>query len=140
MIRKLQETDIDRVAELWLDTNIKAHSFIDSKYWKDNFETVKEMFLQAEVYVYEKEAKILGFIGLDEDYIAGIFVCDEAQSCGIGKMLLDYVKNSKSTLSLNVYQNNIRAMNFYLREKFEVQSEGIDKDTGEKDYLMKWEK
>ena len=36
MIRKLQKTDINRVADIWLDTNLKAHDFIPAKYWKNN--------------------------------------------------------------------------------------------------------
>lgn len=41
MIRKLQKTDINRVADIWLDTNLKAHDFIPAKYWKNNFQLVK---------------------------------------------------------------------------------------------------
>lgn len=65
MVRKLQKADIDRVADIWLDTNLKAHDFISAQYWKRNFELVKEMLLQAEVYVYESDQKIQGFIGLN---------------------------------------------------------------------------
>ena len=92
MIRKLQEPDIDQVADIWLDTNLKAHDFIPAQYWKDNFESVKKMLLQSEVYVYENETthNIDGFLGLDADYIAGIFVRSSAQSKGIGKLLLDF--------------------------------------------------
>lgn len=87
MIRKLQVTDINKIAEIWLDTNIKAHNFIPQKYWKDNFEVVKELFPQAEVYVFEDENKseIQGFVGIRDNYIAGIFVRSDAQSAGIGK-------------------------------------------------------
>ena len=28
MIRELRITDVDRVAEIWLDTNLQAHDFI----------------------------------------------------------------------------------------------------------------
>ena len=28
MIRKMQNTDINRVADIWLKTNLKAHDFI----------------------------------------------------------------------------------------------------------------
>lgn len=57
MIRKLQEKDVNRVADIWLDTNLKTHDFISAQYWKDNFEAVKEMFSQAEIYVYEEESE-----------------------------------------------------------------------------------
>lgn len=140
MIRGLQNADIHRVADIWLETNLKAHCFIPAQYWKNNFELVKELLLQAEVYVYEGDEKIQGFIGLNGQYIEGIFVSDEMQSQGIGTLLLNYVKNTKSKLLLNVYQKNTRAISFYQREDFEIQGESLDEATGEKDYLMVWQK
>ena len=140
MVRELQRSDINRVAEIWLDTNLKAHDFIPAQYWKDNFESVKEMLSQAEVYVYENDEKIQGFIGLDGEHIEGIFVSDEVQSQGIGKMLLNYVKGRKTELLLNVYQKNTRAICFYQREGFKIQCDGLDEATEEKDYTMIWQK
>ena len=139
MIRKMQNIDINRVADIWLKTNLKAHDFIPEQYWTSNYESVKEMMSQAEVYVYENNNKIQGFIGLKDDYIEGIFVADEMQSHGIGKKLLDYIKNKKAKLQLNVYQKNVRAILFYQRERFIIQSEQLDESTGEKEYVMNWE-
>lgn len=138
MIREFDEKDIDQIAAIWLDTNIKAHDFIAAQYWHSNFNMVKEMFSQAEIYVYEDEKKIQGFIGLNNEYIAGIFVSDKAQSQGIGKSLLNFVKNRKDKLHLNVYQKNTRAIRFYQREGFEIQCESLDENTGEKEYVMMW--
>ncbi len=138
MIRTLQKADINSVADIWLDTNIKTHNFIPAQYWKDNFETVKTMLSQADVYVYENSNKIEGFIGLNENYIAGIFVRNEAQSTGIGKQLLDFVKSIKQQLHLSVYQKNTQAVKFYQRENFHIQCENTDKNTNEKEYIMIW--
>ncbi len=139
MIRKLQKADINRVADIWLKTNLKAHFFIPEQYWISNYEFVKEMLPQAEVYVYEDDKMIQGFIGINDEYIEGIFVSDEMQSRGIGKMLLDYIKDKKDRLQLKVYQKNVRAMSFYQREGFTIQSESMDEFTGEKEYVMNWE-
>ena len=139
MIRELQKADINKVTDIWLDTNVTAHSFISSQYWQNNFELVKELLLQATVYVYEQNQEIQGFIGLNDEYIEGIFVSDEMRSQGIGKLLLDFVKNRKAKLSLNVYQKNIRAIHFYQREGFAIRCEGLDEATGEKEYVMTWE-
>ena len=68
MIREFQRDDINKVADIWLDTNIKAHNFIPAKYWKSNFKSVKEALLLAEVYVYEYDTEIQGFIGLNDVY------------------------------------------------------------------------
>ena len=43
MIRKYVDGDIDSVMQIWLNTNIQAHSFISQDYWKSNFNMVKEM-------------------------------------------------------------------------------------------------
>lgn len=77
VIRKMQKTERDRVAEIWLEGNIAAHDFIPAHYWERNFEFVKKALTQAEVYVYEEDAAIQGFIGLSGAYIEGIFVCAE---------------------------------------------------------------
>ena len=136
MIRRLQKTDINRVAKIWLDTNLKAHDFIPAQYWRSNYDLVKEMLSQAEVYVYEDGQKIQGFIGLNGEYIEGIFVSDEMQSQGIGKALIDFIKVQKPKLRLNVYQKNVRAIHFYQKEGFEIECEGLDEATGEKEYSM----
>ena len=138
MIRVLEEKDVDTVAKIWLETNIKTHDFIASNYWKEHYEIIKDMFLQAEVYVYEIEKEIMGFIGLDKEYIEGIFVLDQYQKRGIGKALLNHVKAKKEHLSLNVYQKNLNAILFYQREGFCIQYEDVDKNTGEKEYRMVW--
>lgn len=138
MIRVLEEKDVDTVAKIWLETNIKTHDFIASNYWKEHYEIIKDIFLQAEIYVYEIEKEIMGFIGLDKEYIEGIFVLDQYQKRGIGKALLNHVKAKKEHLSLNVYQKNLNAILFYQREGFCIQYEDVDKNTGEKEYRMVW--
>ena len=62
MIRELRKADIDKVADIWLDTNIRAHDFIPAQYWESNFESVKELLPPATVYVYEDDQGIQGFI------------------------------------------------------------------------------
>ena len=138
MIRKLQNVDINKVVDIWLKTNLEAHDFIPGQYWTSNYEAVKKMLPQAEVYVYEDNKIIQGFVGVRDEYIEGIFVSDKMKSHGIGKALLEYIKGKKARLQLNVYQKNVRAMSFYQREGFTIQSEGLDEFTGEKEYVMEW--
>ena len=142
MIREFNENDLLPIMQIWLDSNIDAHSFIPAQYWLDNADMVKDMLPQAEIYVYEDNASkhISGFIGLNENYIEGIFVERTMRSKGIGRQLLDYVKAIKPAMSLNVYQKNSRAVAFYQREHFVIRSESLDSDTNEKDFLMVWSK
>lgn len=139
MIRSLHKEDIDRVAAIWLESNIKTHDFIPQAYWERHFIPVKEQLTQAELYVYEDEKNIQGFIGLEGDYIAGIFVSENSRSRGIGKALMDHVKAKNTKLRLNVYQKNGRALRFYQREGFRIWRERYDEAVGEKEYEMRWE-
>ena len=69
MIRAFKENDLSVVMQIWLDTNIKTHSFISKYYWMDNYDMVKKILPQAEIYVYEDTStkEIEGFIGLFEN-------------------------------------------------------------------------
>ena len=140
MIRKFETQDLDAVMQIWLHGNLDAHPFIPASFGTDHFETVRDMLPQAELYVHENKVprQIDGFIGLTENHIEGIFVAKSARSKGIGKALLDYVKPRRPRLTLSVYQKNERALAFYRREQFIVQSEGIDEDTNEADIQMLW--
>lgn len=138
MIRKFQTIDTEKVMQIWSNGNMDAHPFIPNSYWTSNFEIVREQLLQAEVFVSEWDGKIQGFIGIVDGYIAGIFVDGKYRSLGIGKKLLDYVKQKYSKLSLGVYQKNKRAAAFYFREGFFISSEGLDEATGEFEYTMIW--
>lgn len=92
MIREFQRDDINKVADIWLDTNIKAHNFIPAEYWKSNFKSVKEALLLAEVYVYEYDTEIQGFIGLNDEYVEGIFRIP----WGHNKIILDKCKGNSA--------------------------------------------
>lgn len=136
MIRKFKPTDIDLVLKLWLNGNLDAHDFVDRNYWISNAPAVREQLLQAEIYVCEMEGTVRGFAGMQEDYLAGIFVEKDVRSTGIGKQLLEHVKQIHNHITLNVYQKNMRAVAFYLREGFQIAAEGTDPDTGEAEYTM----
>ena len=140
MIRQMKETDLPEVMEIWLQANEEAHAFIPAAYWQENYDMVCELLPQAEVYVYEKNVQLSGFIGINGEYIAGIFVRQSARSQGVGKQLIHYVKDRKERLILHVYEKNKRAIHFYEREGFVVVSWGMDGDTGETEYVMEWKK
>lgn len=142
MIRQFKKNDLPAVMQIWLDTNIKAHDFIPKEYWENNYEIVKEILPDAEIYVHEDDTAgfIDGFIGLTDNYIAGIFVKEDKQSKGIGKQLLNYVKNIKPNISLSVYQKNTKAVRFYKREQFKIVSENVDDINNEKEFIMEWNK
>ena len=139
MIRKIRPTEVDVVGDIWLNGNLEAHDFIDKNYWINHLDEVKEQFKQADIYVYDSQG-IQGFAGLTDNYIAGIFVKKKARNQGIGRQLLDYLKQRYDKLTLDVYAKNKNAFKFYQNNDFCISVESIDEDSNEKDYQMVWSK
>ena len=140
MIRTFISEDLDYVMRIWLDANTQSHDFIDKQFWLRNFEFVKEVIPTSEVYVFENDGEIQAFVGLENGFIAGIFVAESVQSKGIGGQLLSKCKKLYTELSLHVYEKNKRATAFYLREGFIVEKRLINEQTQEPELLMRWKK
>ncbi len=138
MIREFEDNDIDNIMQIWKSANIKAHHFISNEYWENNYEYVKNILPNAEIYVFIVKEEIVGFVGVNNNYIEGIFVDTNNQSNGIGTSLLNKVKESRSNLTLSVYKKNTKAINFYKENDFIITSESIDKNTNEIEYTMTW--
>lgn len=140
MIRAFDPGDLEQVIDLWLATNLTAHAFIPASYWCERREEVRALLPGATIFVYSDGAAILGFIGLMENYIAGIFVSGAAQSQGIGTALLNHAKAERETLSLAVYKKNTRAVAFYRRQGFLPVCQQVEESTGEPEITMRWER
>ena len=138
MVRPFAPADLDWVMEIWLAANLQAHCFVPAEYWTGNAPQVRRQLPQAELHVYEAGGAVLGFAGLQGDYLAGIFVDDSARGRGVGRQLLDRCKALHPALTLHVYRQNPRAAAFYRREGFAVAAEGIDPDTGQPELTMVW--
>lgn len=127
MIRNFLPHDIDPVMDIWLQGNLDAHPFISPAYWTSNLANVKAAILQAEVYcAVDNSGNIQGFIGLQGDYIAGLFVTKQARGHHIGTALLDTAKNTRQILTLDVYLKNTRALNFYQHHGFTISEYNAD--------------
>lgn len=139
MIRQLQNKDIDKIMGIWLESTIYAHKFISKEYWNENYNIVKDMYIpMSKTFVYEDNDDIRGFISIiNNDFIGALFVEKNYQSQGIGKSLIDYAKNLYDNLSLAVYKENEKALEFYKKMGFKIISENINEDTNCVEYIMK---
>ncbi len=136
IIRKYNEFDLKRVMRIWYDGNLEAHDFIDKEYWDRNFGYVKRALSEAEVYVYEINGYVVGFVGIDEGYLEGLFVDKEYRGLGVGTKLVDYIKERYDFFTLHVFENNYGAVTFYENRGLIKKEESIHEDLGEVEYLM----
>ena len=140
MIRKFEKNDIADVMQIWETENIKAHKFIPKSYWENNYNYVKSVLPNSEIYVYILEESIVGFIGLNQNYIEGIFVSYNNQCNGIGMELLNQAKEIRDILNLRVYKKNLKAIEFYKKNNFKINGEDVDENTNEIEYSMIWKR
>ena len=138
MIRNLENKDIDKIMNIWLKSTIKSHDFISEEYWKNSYNTVKDVYIPiAETIVYEDHDDIKGFISIiDNEFIGALFVDIDAQGNGIGKSLLDYAMNKYKKLSLAVYKDNKKSVEFYIHRGFKIIKEQLVEDSTHKEYIM----
>lgn len=138
MIRKYQPQDLEHIMKIWLETNLAAHGFIPAEYWNGQYEAVKEALPQADILIYEEEGTVLGFLGLQDSYIAGLFVEKASRSRGIGRLLLEAAKSGRQELTLHAYAENTGAVRFYEREGFQTAAFEKEEMTGCEGVLMRW--
>ena len=135
-IRNFYELDLKRVMKIWYEGNLEAHDFVDSSYWDRIFGFVSRLLPRTEVYVYEIDGYVTGFIGVDEGYIQGLFVDKEYRGQGIGTKLLRYVSEIYEKIELDVFENNYGAVCFYENKHFMRIDEQVNEDLGEVEYHM----
>lgn len=134
----ITQPDLDQISQIWLEANLDAHDFIPPAYWQERQEQVKELLPEASLFLAYHQSEIIGFLGLMDSYIAGIFVKKAYTSQGFGKALLAAAKAEASELHLSVYQKNATARQFYLKQGFEIQKEALDTETNELELEMTW--
>lgn len=139
-IRLSEECDINIIMEIWLESTIRAHSFIEKDYWVNNYDLVKTKYIPySKTYVYEEGNKIKGFISIiQNNFIGALFVDNNSQGNGIGKKLLDFAKEEYKSLSLAVYKENEKALKFYLREGFSIVKEQVNEYSKRLELMMEY--
>ncbi|HEM8068912.1 TPA: N-acetyltransferase [Klebsiella aerogenes] len=140
MIQKWDATETGPLLELWLESTIYAHPFIAESYWRESLEVVRDVYLPAAAtWVWQENDARKGFVSvMDSRFVGALFVAPQAIRHGIGRALLDEVKQHYDWLSLEVYQKNVRAVNFYHAQGFRIEDCAWQDDTQHPTWIMHW--
>lgn len=139
MITTLSEVSaqqLDQIMAIWLASNLEAHDFVPASYWQENFALVKQLMPQAELTVVQVDGKIVGFAGMQEDYLAGIFIDSAYRHLGFGTQLLTHLQARHAVITLNVFDQNLQAKQFYQRHGFHLAQKQFDEELGMWDWTM----
>ncbi|MEL0551607.1 MULTISPECIES: N-acetyltransferase [Enterobacteriaceae] len=140
MIRKWDANDTAPLLTLWLESTIHAHPFIREAYWHESLAVVRDVYLPAaSSWVWEEHGVVKGFVSVMEArFIGALFVAPDAIRRGIGSALLEEVKQHYLWLSLEVYQKNVEAVNFYHAQGFRIEDCAWQDDTLQPTWIMHW--
>lgn len=118
-IRPIRNEDTDTLVNIWLEASLFAHGFLGAERLALQAEQVRDIYLQqAENWVITEDGKPVGFIGLMDQFIGGLFIAPQVHGKGLGRQLLNHALLLKKSLDLDVYALNTQAHSFYLRNGF----------------------
>lgn len=137
---QLTSQQLDQLMVLWLAGNLQAHAFIPADYWQNNRVAVRQMLPMATLTVIMLADNIIGFAGVQNHYIAGLFVKDAYRDKGLGSQLIMALQQQYVNLTLGVYQLNQVAVKFYQRAGFTIQVQQVDSETNQMEYVMNWKR
>lgn len=111
--------DSEELTNVWRDSVEATHHFLSLEAI-DRLEPLirDEHFPRLKIVVAERNGCILGFIGMDGQQVAMLFVADEVRSMGVGSSLLQWAKTQSPRLTLDVNEQNPRAAVFYAKRGF----------------------
>lgn len=141
MIHPWQSSDLQPLLAVWRDSTRSGHPFIDESYWQENEIMVRDIYLPASrTWVWEDNSAIQGFVSVLEPCVVGaLFVAPNAMRCGIGRALISHVCGLYPDLTLEVYQQNTRAVHFYYARGFHIEDCAWQEDTRQPTWLMRWQ-
>lgn len=120
MIRTLDTSDYACLMEIWESAVLNTHDFLT----KEDFLFYKKMlptyFQYVNIFGYEQDNVIIGFIGVSEDNLEMLFIDNKHRGSGVGKALISYAIEKLHITKVDVNEQNTQAVGFYKNIGFEV--------------------
>ncbi|MGG2140757.1 N-acetyltransferase [Symbiopectobacterium sp. RP] len=142
MIRDYRPEDLALLLPLWLESTTRSHPFINPTYWQESEPLVRDQYIpNSETWVYEVEGAIVGFISvMEQRFVGALFVHHRWHGKGVGVALMTHVQQRFPVLSLEVYEQNLRACAFYQKLGFSPVKRTFPAETNVPAQIMQWEK
>jgi ribosomal protein S18 acetylase RimI-like enzyme len=98
------------------------------------------VLVEREVWLAEREGRIIGEMVLRGEVVDHLYVRPEAQRRGVGTRLLAEAKRGRGRLRLYTFQSNEPARDFYEKHGFKAVAfgDGTGNEEGAPDVLYEW--
>ncbi len=147
-IRQMQYADLSRVADIWLQECIREYAFVcehtgqtPERFWGSRLPGTIRAALAADVYVFETEGQIAGFMTFRSATggIRDLFVDLSFRNKGIGSALVGVAKSLRPHILVSTYQKKVAAIRFYERQGFHItEIRPPDEETHQIKVRMEW--
>ncbi|MGO3741367.1 GNAT family N-acetyltransferase [Kerstersia sp.] len=115
-IRAYEAADLPCLSAIWFEASRRVHGFLGEARLAAQRQLIEDSYLpKAETWVACQAGQAVGFIGLLDNFIGGLFVDPAAQGGGVGQALMAHALRLKGPLELEVYAANTQALRFYQR-------------------------
>jgi putative acetyltransferase len=113
--------EYEELLMLWEASVRATHDFLS----EDDIQTYKKLiannYMQTlDLYCVREDARIAGFIGLNDNLVQMLFVHPQFRRMGIGKALMHFAINEHNVTEVDVNEQNIQALEFYKTFGFEA--------------------
>lgn len=122
LLRTVTPADYPKLLQLWEASVRATHSFLTTSAIQELIPVVEEALPMLEVWVAHanQDTQPLGFMGLSAHKIEALFISPTNLRQGYGAFLLEQARELKGRLNVDVNEQNLEAVRFYLTNGFEV--------------------
>ena len=119
-IVRCNEYDYEVLAGIWERSVIATHSFLKGEDFKEiKAALIPDYFPHVDLYAIADDGVYAGFIGLTLCAIEMLFIDSDRRGLGYGSALVEFAKQKGAT-KVDVNEQNLSALNFYIARGFRV--------------------
>jgi putative acetyltransferase len=121
-ITEITAEDLPRLIEVWEASVRATHHFLSEADIQRIKSLVEDDLAQVETLlaVRDSHGQVVGFIGVEGDEVAALFIHPAWRGQGIGRRLFTYAVETLGATKVDVNEQNAQAVGFYQRMGFEV--------------------
>ena len=120
-IRVSRPSEASEIIQIWKSSVDATHDFLMAHDRQEIEKEVVGFFSETPVWVAtNQDDQPLGFMFLHEGHLEALFVAASARGLGVGKRLISHALALHPELSVDVNEQNQRAVGFYLHMGFQV--------------------
>ncbi|OAT67959.1 GCN5 family acetyltransferase [Mycobacteroides immunogenum] len=111
--------DYPRLVEIWRSAVGATHDFLaESDFRRIESNLASAYFPAVTLTVAERDGRAVGFAGTAEGNLEMLFVTDDVRGSGIGSLLLAETIAKDGVVKVDVNEQNVGALGFYLSRGF----------------------